>query len=86
MEMGRLSIVGDGNCCFCAVAYSLNMNHKSICESLPTFFSSIGIANAEHSSQTALAQKLREIALQEWQNNYEEYEGFLFTSNVMQES
>ena len=76
-------IVGDGNS---AVAYSLIMNYKSICENLPNFFSSIGIADAEHSSQTELAQKLREITVLEQQDNCQEYEGFLTTSNVMQES
>ena len=85
-KMSRLPIVGDGNCCFSAFAYSLIANYKSICENIPTFFSSIGIADAEHSFLTELVQNLREITVQEWQNNCQEYEGFLTSSNVLQES
>ena len=72
-KMSRLPIVGDG---FSAFAYSPIANYKSICENIPTFFSSIGIADAEH--------LLREITVQEWQNNSQDYEGFLTSSNVLQ--
>ena len=53
---------------------------------LYTFFSNIGIGDVEHSSQAELAQKLRGITVQEWQNNCQEYKGFLTSSNVLQES
>ena len=85
-KMDRLPIIGDGNCCFSAVACSLVANYKSICENSSTFFSSIGIGDDEHSSQAELAQKLRGITVQEWQNNCQEYKGFLTSSNVLQES
>ena len=76
-KMVRKQIIGDGNCCFRAVASSLIANHKSILDQLPAFFTSIGIADVDNLSQTQFAMKQREITVNEWQSNPQEYEAFL---------
>ena len=54
LKIVRKQIIGDGNCCFRAVASSLIANHKSILDQLPAFF---GIADVDNLSQTHFAMK-----------------------------
>ena len=85
-KMFKKPIIGDGNCCFRAVAFSLKSNHKSISNKIPTFFTSMGVNDIEGISHGELGMKLREMVVREWQTNSQHYEGFLTNSNVSIES
>ena len=78
--MKRISIQGDGNCCFSAVAHGL-LNS--------TFPSSLNIRHPQLdlSSISVLSQQLREIIVKEWRENAEYYAGFLVEgNNIMEEA
>ena len=77
---------GDGNCCFSAVAYSLIANQKELLKQDPNFFFKMGIQDIENTSQHELSMKLREITVKEWQDNPQDYQGFLTNSTIMEES
>ena len=87
-KMKKKTVVGDGNCCFRAVAYSRVENHKRILDQNPSFFVNLGISNVASIIEVQLATKLREatVTVLEWQSNTEEYEGFLTASTVSQEA
>lgn len=78
-KMKRISILGDGNCCFSAVAHgllntpavsSLNRTHPEL------NLSSVGV----------LSQQLRQIVVKEWKENADYYAAFLVDCNVREEA
>jgi hypothetical protein len=85
-KMIKKQIIGDGNCCFRAVAHSLMVNHTSLSNNIPTLFNSIGVSDIKTIPEREFAMKLRELAVSEWQTNSQDYEGFLTNSSVQIES
>lgn len=68
-------VEGDGNCCFCALAMSIIFQQNEILTLVPTLLSDLNIeANI---SVDELACELRRIAVEEWCNAPEEYQGFI---------
>lgn len=78
-------VEGDGNCCFCALAMSIIFQQNEILTLVPTLLSDLNIeANI---SVDELACELRRIAVEEWCNAPEEYQGFIGDAfNVKEEA
>ena len=70
-------VVGDGNCCFSALACSLLFQKGEIVATLPTFFADIGLSLDGNISVDDLSSELRRRAVEEWCNNVDTYQGFL---------
>jgi post-segregation antitoxin (ccd killing protein) len=68
-----VTVQGDGNCCFTAVANALSMNESAM-ERAKAFLSGIDIST---SNCTSLAMVLRHLAVKEWKENIDYYEGFI---------
>ena len=67
--------IGDGNCCFTAVAFSLMLNTEGLSDEYKHFLHlkevdlSMGIEE--------VAMRLRQLAVNEWLENYDFYQEFL---------
>ena len=83
--MERHYIDGDGNCCFSAVAYGLFRHFTMICQQCPHFFSSIGLRIDGNDVKT-VSEHLRQLTIQEWRSNPQDYEGFVPGMDVQQEA
>ena len=68
-------IPGDGNCCFAAIAFSLHQQRQSIELKQPQLLLDYGIDNS--ATLTDITSKLRNIAVEEWIKNCDEYKHFL---------
>lgn len=67
-------ILGDGNCFFSAVAFSLIIKEQEFIQHDPNFF----FANSlETNDQKKLGMKLRELIVKEWKNNVNYYQDFV---------
>ena len=77
-------IEGDGNCCFSTVAFSLLTNVTYILQNSPGFFSNIGIKPSD--TLKSLSMQLRNLTVDEWMQNPEDYEGFVPEVNIQQEA
>ena len=75
-EFSIHTVTGDGNCCFTALAYSLQQQQHIYTSLCKTFFSEKDI-DILNSTVEELALKLRHLAVREWLENSEEYQGFL---------
>ena len=78
-NMKRVSVAGDGNCCFVAAA------HGRISTKFPTPLKDIHPQLTLHCVQT-LSRELRQIVVREWQQNAEYYSGFLVECDILQEA
>ena len=68
-------VSGDGNCCFSALASSVLFQHEELLTRVPTLFNDLRI-HSNHSVND-VARELRRLAVKEWLNNPEDYQGFL---------
>ena len=84
MWLQLCDVAGDGNCCFLAIAFSLLTQQEVIVEQIPTYFADKQLP--VQCSIEELSKILREKAVQEWQNNPHEYQGFLSCGTVEDEA
>ena len=68
-------VTGDGNCCFTALALSLQQQHVYISE-CRTFFSDKNLIISDSTVQY-ITLSLRHLVVQEWIQNSEDYHGYL---------
>ena len=78
-----LPVNGDGNCCFSAFACSILFQQKEILTRDLTLYNDLNLE--VNSTPNEVACKLRSIAVDEWSNNPEEYQGFLDNGFSVQE-
>ncbi len=73
-------VLGDGNCCFASIAYSIWFMKDKIRHEDPALLNGI-LEENETFSISQIANKLRHTAVQEWCNHPEDYLGFLETND-----
>ena len=76
-NMKRVSVVGDGNCCFVSVAHGLISTKFAI---------PLQVIHTRLTLNTTLSLELREITVREWQDNTEYYSGFLADCDILSEA
>ena len=74
-NMTKHIIVGDGNCCFTAVAFSLINNTPILQDHHKYYLQSIGLDLLADMESVAL--QLRQLTVKEWLDHSSRYEGFL---------
>ena len=79
----RHPIPGEGNCCFSSVAFALITNHDVLMQHNSSFFTSKKLVTTD---VDVLSKTLRELAVKEWRENEDEYQGCLVHSNVSEEA
>ena len=70
-------VLGDGNCCFSALAFTIHAQQEDIELRLPQLFVDLSIE--------INAYQLRRIAVDEWMNNVDEYQHFLDGEHMVRE-
>ena len=78
-QMKQLHVIGDGNCCFSAVAQGLINLSSSV--QLDSFHQSLTSSCLE-----TVSKQLRCIAVEEWTQHADYYSGFLIDCNVVEEA
>lgn len=78
-SMNKYPIVGDGNCCFSAVAFSLINNSNEICSPDKQFLSTLGLDFSM--DVKTMAMQLRRILVSEWIENESWYKSKDFVVN-----
>ena len=79
--MKRHAIEGDGNCCFSAVAFSLIINSS---QTTPDIFSNLQLDLT--GDLHTVSMQLRSLAVDEWTQNPQDYEGFVPVIDIQQEA
>ena len=76
-------VAGDGNCFFSAIAYALKTNELLLLEHDPNFFRNKSVGTDDPGK---VVMMLRELAINEWRSNANDYECFLTSSTVAEEA
>lgn len=82
-NMVRVNIPPNGNCFFLSIAHALVnyiVPNKSVSNSISSHLAAIGLINEFINDVHTVSSQLRELLVQEWLNNSEQYKPFLHDS------
>lgn len=82
--MQRFRMEGDGNCCFYSVAFAILSNANQIGAHTSDFFDTHKLDL--HRNLIEFAHQLRNLAVEEWKSNPQDYEGFVPGVDVTMEA
>ena len=83
--MCKVSIDGDGNCCFNAVAFSILNNFQSFNDDYKVYLETFGL-NIKANNAQEVSLKLRELTVAKWLENSSSYQEFLPEINIHAEA
>lgn len=83
--MHKISIDGDGNCCFNAIAFSIFNNYESFGDDYKLYLEALGL-NIKANSMQEISFKLRELTVTGWLENSSTYQEFLPEITIHEEA